>query len=423
MIGRTSGGRRRNVTGRARMGEAERRRGGRKGAAVAFCGTRGLPANYGGFETAVEEISNRFVRRGLDCVVYCRTKDGTAGPERHEGRRLVYVKGSAVRALDTFVSAVRTGLDLLRHRDEYGHVFWFNNANLPGILLTLLAGIPTSVNTDGLEWRREKWSWPFKAYYFLASALISFLCGGLISDSQAIRAYYGRVFSKETEFVPYGAPREAGFSSGRKAEILSQYGLQEGRYFLQITRFEPDNLPLRSAEAFGASGLAGEGIELLLVGYQQDTPYARRIEAASGRNGVRVASAVYDPEVLAVLRASCLCYVHGNSAGGTNPALLEAMVGCPKVLAVEGPFSREVLGDTGYFFTPQGMAGSFREALGLPNGSEAMQARVRARYDWDAVAEAYVRLSEGRPANYSPPAKRAGDRLPGLDASKEPGRV
>ena len=144
----------------------------RAGKPVAFCGTRGVPANYGGFETAVDEISRRLASRDLNCVVFCRASSRNRMPKWHNGRRLVYVKGSRVRALDTFVSAFQTGWHLLRHRGEYGHVFWFNNANLPGILLTLLARVPTSVNTDGLEWRRAKWSPPFKAYYFLSSFLI-----------------------------------------------------------------------------------------------------------------------------------------------------------------------------------------------------------------------------------------------------------
>ena len=84
-------------------------------ATVAFCGTRGVPANYGGFETAVDEISRRFVEHSYESVVFCRGSSEEA-PASHEGRRLIYVKGSSVRALDTFVSAFQTGWHLLRHR-------------------------------------------------------------------------------------------------------------------------------------------------------------------------------------------------------------------------------------------------------------------------------------------------------------------
>ena len=89
---------------------------------VAFCGTRSVPANYGGFETTVDEISRRFAENGYDPMVYCR-KSSCPGiePEYHEGRRLVYAKGSSRRTLDTFVSAFETGWHLFRHRKEYDY--------------------------------------------------------------------------------------------------------------------------------------------------------------------------------------------------------------------------------------------------------------------------------------------------------------
>jgi glycosyltransferase involved in cell wall biosynthesis len=366
---------------------------------VAFAGTRGVPANYGGFETAVDEISRRLANQNLDCVVFCRASSRERMPKRHDGRRLIYVKGSRVRALDTFVSAIQTGWHLLRNREEYGHVFWFNNANLPGILLTLLARIPTSVNTDGLEWRRAKWSLPFKAYYFLSSFLISRLCKTLISDSKAIQSYYRRVFFKRTQFVPYGTPDVPTIAPEKRTAVLGRYGLEEDRYFLQITRFEPDNLPLETAKAFRSAGLAEDGYMLLLVGFQHETTYAKQLKALSGEEGVVVADAVYDAEVLAVLRTSCFCYVHGNSVGGTNPALLEAMMSSPRVLAIESPFSREPLGETGYFFTPDGMSASLRNVLDRPDRSAEMRDRARF-YDWDKVAESYARLVKGYPADY-----------------------
>lgn len=375
---------------------------GRPTGTVAFCGTRGVPARYGGFETAVDEISRRFAECGYDCVVFSRLSSGGGALDHSQDRRLVYVKGSSRRALETFASAIQTGMHLVRHRREYDHVFWFNNANLPGILLTRLARIPFSVNLDGLEWRRAKWSWPFKAYYFFSSFLISRLGGNLISDSLAIQSYYRETFSRETEFIPYGAPPQQAVPSDKERRILGRYGALPGRYFLQITRFEPDNLPLASAEAFRKIGLRKDDFQLLLVGYQHDSTYARKIKQMSGKDGVLVLDAVYDAEVLETLRRNCFCYLHGNSVGGTNPALLEAMASCPRVMAIEGPFSREVLGETGFFFDPENLAATLRGAARLPDRSKAMRDRVCSRYRWDSVAESYMRLAKGESANYSP---------------------
>jgi len=367
---------------------------------IAFCGTRGVPANYGGFETAVDEISCRFVTHGYNCEVFCRLSSSDKPLERHQGRRLVYVRGSNNRKLDTFVSSIQTGWYLWRHRKRYAHVLWFNNANFPGILLTRLARIPMSVNTDGLEWRRAKWSWPFKVYYFSSSFLVSRFCRSLVSDSHALQSYYHRRFFKKTSFIPYGVPDTPAVPESRQIEILKRFDLEKNRYFLQITRIEPDNLPLQVASAFQDSGLGDKGFKMVFVGYKDPTPYAQQLIAYDGRYGIQVRDALYDQETLYVLRKHCYCYVHGNSVGGTNPALLEAMAVCHRVMAINCEFSREVLGDMGLFFDPANIASAFHAAVRLEEHSTDMQRRISRRYQWDDVVDSYMRLAERKPANY-----------------------
>lgn len=369
---------------------------------IGFCGTRGLPASYGGFETAVDEITRRFVAAGYECNVICRASNTGTLPTQHQGRNLVYVKGSRSRTLDTFVSAIQTGWYLIKNRRRYQHIFWFNNANFPGILMTWLARIPMSVNTDGLEWRRAKWSWPFKLYYILSSLIISLLCRRLISDSYAIQAYYRKHFFARSTMIPYGAPSVMEVSDPETAMILKKYGLKKEKYFLQITRFEPDNLPLETVSAFRESKLADRGFQMILVGFKDKTEYALRVKALETSSDVIVSNAIYDPKVLAVLRANCYCYVHGNSVGGTNPALLEAMSCCPRIMAIDCEFSREVLGPLGLYFDSKNITPTFFESLSRPLQSTELARRVHSLYQWDAVAEAYMQLAVRGVANYRP---------------------
>lgn len=371
---------------------------------VAFCGTRGLPAHYGGFETAVDEITLRFVRKGVTCEVFSRAHTSEDKPRVHRGRHLTYVEGSRRRKFDTFVSSFQTGWHLLRNRRKYGYVFWFNNANLPGILLTRLARIPMSVNTDGLEWRRAKWSWPFKVYYYFSSFLVAKFCKSLIADSKGIQAFYRAKFGTECQFIPYGTPAILPDDSARARAILERVGLEPGRYFLQITRLEPDNLPLEAATAFQKTNLDKSGFVMVVVGYQGPTPYASTLKDLHGESGIRVLNATYDPELLHILRRNCYCYVHGNSVGGTNPALLEAMATCPRVMAIDSPFSREVMGSEGTFFDPNDIAAAFIETTRQPAKYDELSKQVSSRYQWEAVAQSYMRLAGGLDANYCPAA-------------------
>jgi len=368
---------------------------------IAFAGTRGVPANYGGFETAVDEISRRFVVAGFACDVFCRLSHSGEPRKEHQGRRLIYVKGADRAWLETFASAFQTGWYLLRHRREYDHIFWFNNANFPGILLTMLSGIPLTVNTDGMEWRRKKWPWPFKAYYLIASWVLSRIAPRLVSDSFVIQKYYEETFRRKTLMIPYGIPPPVKVGLDEQVGILRKYGLQAGQYFLQITRFEPDNLPLEVAAGFVESGLAERGYRYLAVGFRSDSPYASACSDLAGQEeGVRVLPAIYDPEVLFTLRTNCFAYVHGNSVGGTNPALLEAMATCPRILAVNVPFSHEVLAGAGWYFTEDEIAAAFRQIAGQPDQRQAYLQRVRW-YDWDTVANAYIQIVDGKIPSYA----------------------
>ncbi|HOP06994.1 MAG TPA: DUF1972 domain-containing protein [candidate division Zixibacteria bacterium] len=368
---------------------------------VAFCGTRGLPANYGGFETAIDHITAHFIRNGFECEVFCRESNGDVRPDRHEGRMLRYVAGSRHRVLDTFIASIQTGRAIRRDRRRYDCVMWFNNANLPGILLTVMARIPMVINTDGLEWKRAKWSWPFKLYYYLSSWIVSRLRATLVSDSVGIQNFYREQFGAESQFIPYGAPRKYDVSPEKQADILNKYELESGKYFLQITRIEPDNLPFETVSSFAATDLSRKGFRMVVVGYQQPTPYAERLRAYDGVNGVRILPANYDADELYALRRNCRCYVHGNSVGGTNPALLEAMAVCPRVVAIDIDFSREVLGESGFFFQVHNLAEVLvSAAMDMPDQSEAMRRRIAERYRWDEVARSYMNLALGHPAAY-----------------------
>ena len=368
----------------------------------AFCGTRGIPSNYGGFETAVDEISKRFVTKGYDCDVFCRSSHSGDRIDCDGGRNLVYVRGSRWRQMETFISSIQTGWYVLRHRKRYQHIFWFNNANFPGIIMTLFSGVPITINTDGLEWQRKKWGSAFKLYYFLSSAMVGLLCRSLISDSRAIQDYYRKIFRKNTIFIPYGIPATPDVDEKTQEMILETLDLRKGKFLLQITRIEPDNLPLEIAQSFQKSNLAQKGYQFIIVGFKDETPYASQLYALNGRRGIVVLPANYDQQVLYTLRRHSFCYVHGNSVGGTNPALLEAMATCSRILAIDVIFSREVLGEQGHYFTRDSIDEMFLKSPLFPDNREKLRKRAESNYQWDAVAESYMAIAEGCDYTYRP---------------------
>ena len=68
---------------------------------IALIGTRGVPANYGGFETCVEEIGKRLVKKGHNVTVYCRSSYYTKKNKEYLGMRLVHLPNLKKKTLDT----------------------------------------------------------------------------------------------------------------------------------------------------------------------------------------------------------------------------------------------------------------------------------------------------------------------------------
>ena len=66
---------------------------------IAMLGTRGVPAAYGGFETAVEEIGQRLAARGHEVTVYCRRSEGDEPRFSYLGMKLVHLPSVRSKAI------------------------------------------------------------------------------------------------------------------------------------------------------------------------------------------------------------------------------------------------------------------------------------------------------------------------------------
>src|ERR1017187_231735 len=227
---------------------------------IALLGTRGIPANYGGFETFAEELSTRLAGRGHEVIVYCRERPAHT---QYRGVRLQYLPTIRHKSLDTLAHTLLSTLHLLVHRVDVA--LYCNGANAIFTLWPRILGIPVALNVDGIERKRKKWNRVAKAWYLMSEWLATFCPTVVVTDALTIQDYYRRRYRKESEFIPYGA--DAGKVAG--CGILSELGLEPGRYFLYVSRMEPENHALEVRQAFER---VATSLKLALVG---DAPYAR----------------------------------------------------------------------------------------------------------------------------------------------------
>ena len=149
---------------------------------IALLGTRGIPANYGGFETFAEELSTRLAQRGHEVVVYCRERHPEA---RYRGVRLVFAPTIRHKYLDTIAHTFASTLHLLMHRTEVA--LYCNGATAMFTPWPRMAGVPVVLNVDGIERKRRKWNALARAWYHVSEYLSTILPNAFVTDAQAIR--------------------------------------------------------------------------------------------------------------------------------------------------------------------------------------------------------------------------------------------
>jgi len=360
---------------------------------LAIIGTRGVPASYGGFETLAEELGARLASRGHDVTVYGRTHYVPPGLASHRGMRLVVLPTLRHKYLDTVVHTGVSTLHALTRR--FDAVLMCNAANALFCGPLRLAGTRVVLNVDGIERRRRKWNALGRGWYRASERLATWLPDEIVTDARVIEVYYRDRYDAASTFIPYGC--DVGRTAGRAT--LDRLGLIEDRYFLYVSRLEPENNALAVIEAFERTDVP---TRLVIVG---DAPYARDyIARLRERAGPRVVfpGAVYG-EGYRELQCHALAYVHATEVGGTHPALVEAMGFGNCAIVNDVPENRETAGDDALFFrasAPDTLSAVLErvasDAALVAEYRGRASARARARFSWDAVTDAYERVLSTR---------------------------
>jgi glycosyltransferase involved in cell wall biosynthesis len=356
---------------------------------IAILGTRGIPANYGGFETFAEECGARLASRGHDVTVYCRAHYVPAGLNRYRGVRLVVLPTLRWKYTDTVVHTFLSSLHALLER--YDAILICNAANSIFAAISRLGGAAVAVNVDGIERHRQKWNWLGKLYYRISERLSIWLPHAMITDARCIERYYRHQYRAPSFFIPYGAITER----PETCHTLDALALSPGGYFLYVSRFEPENnvdLVVRAFEKVRTEK------RLVLVG---DAPYSKKY--------MRKVKETNDPRILfpgaiygtgyRELQANAFCYIHATEVGGTHPALIEAM-GLGNIIIANGtPENIEVTGEAGIVYRKndaQALTNCLQKVADSPSEyaclKETAVRRAKALYSWENVVSQYEEL-------------------------------
>ncbi len=384
---------------------------------IAILGTRGIPANYGGFETFAEQCAVRLALRGHEVTVYGRSHYVPGSLRTYRDVRLVVLPTLRWKYTDTVVHTFLSVLHALPQR--YDVLLICNAANSLFALFPRIFRVPVAVNVDGIERRRKKWNWLGRAYYAISERLSLWFADAIVTDAQVIERYYRENYGARSIFIPYGTVTEKPATT----ETLERLGLSPGGYFLYVSRLEPENNAHLVIQAFER---VRTGKRLVVVG---DAPYATRyIRQLKQTRDPRILlpGAIYGPGYRQ-LQAHAFCYIHATEVGGSHPALIEAMGQGNLIVANGTPENAEVLSNTGVLYRVndvEDLARCLQDAEDHPQVyatlRQAALHRAQACYSWDKVVSEYEELLSGLVARRNTRSVRSATLLSSSDDRRNP---
>lgn len=354
---------------------------------VRILGTHGVPANYGGFETAAEKVGLHLLAAGWRVIIYCQvegkggiTHDEWCGIERVN----VPVDVPGWRGTSLF------DLKCVGHASQFDDlclVFGYNT----GIFNTWqrFKKIPMVINMDGIEWSRARWGFFRQAILYINERFSAAVGNHLIADHPEIEKYlWTRAPKRKVTMIAYGADEVL---EADEAPVRA-LGLEPGRYLTLICRPIPENSIVELVQGFSSKP---RDFKLAILGnYDPETDdYHRQVvEAAS--DDVVFLGAIFDPDVVQPLRFHSAMYLHGHTVGGTNPSLVEALGAGNPVLAHDNAYNRWTAGPAqAYFATAADVARELDAILDEDGRLAAMGHAARERYlsglTWFQIGEQY----------------------------------
>ena len=354
-------------------------------------GTRGVPANHGGFETFAEALSTYLVQKGWRVTVYCQEDwNRTTMYETMWGRvRRVHIPVKQTGALGTIIFDLKAALHA-RKQPTMALTLGYNTAIFN--VLQRLRGKANLFNMDGIEYRRAKWGPVAKLWFWVNERIACKTGTHLIADHPDIKAHLAtRTREKRITMIPYGADVITDSSTAP----LHEFGLESGKFSTVIARPEPENSILEIVQGFSQQP---RGHTLVVLGdFDENNTYHQQV-LASASSEVKFLGAIYDKPTVRALRYHSYLYVHGHQVGGTNPSLVEALGAGNPVLAHDNPFNRWVAGADAavYFSDSASCAAQFTDLLDHPDHALAMKKAARLRhaeqFTWELVLAEYEKL-------------------------------
>ena len=384
---------------------------------VFIIGSKGIPANYGGFETFVDKLTfynkNNQIKYHVSCAVYNKKEYKKLDkefeynnancfrinvPNIGPGKAIIYdiksiaycikyIKRNKIKKPIIYVLACRIGPFISIYKKKI--------KKLNGKLY---------VNPDGHEWLRAKWSAPVKEYWKLSERLMVKHSDLLICDNTYIEKFIHENYSKynpKTTFIAYGAELESSNLTENDKKIKDWYkehNVRANNYYVAVGRLVPENNFETMVKEFMKSNTDKDFILINKIDEKFLNELRQKLNFETDKR-IKFVGGIYDQDLLKYIRENAYGYIHGHEVGGTNPALLESL-GITKLnLLFDVCFNREVGSDAAIYWNKEenNLKNVLEEAYKLSKkeleelGKKAKE-RILKNYSWNHIVSKYEKV-------------------------------
>ncbi|PHY96071.1 glycosyl transferase [Ligilactobacillus salivarius] len=377
---------------------------------VFIVGSKGIPANYGGFETFVDNLVTRQVNPKIKYHVSCMTFDKSVKQYDYNGAECqeIYVPNiGGAKAILYDLRSLDWALDTIKERNLTDGIVYILACRIGPFLHKYIKkfhnhGFKVWVNPDGHEWKRAKWSVPVRKYWKVSEKLMVKNADFLICDSKSIEEYIHKDYRKynpQTTFIAYGAditPSTLKQDDKKVVDWFNKHDVKLNEYFLIVGRFVPENNYETMIKEFMKSKVNKDLV--IITNVEKNAFYNSLKEETHFENDKRIkfVGTVYDAELLKFIRENALGYLHGHSVGGTNPSLLEALGSTKINLLYNVGFNKEVGEDSSLYWSLEdgSLANKLNEVEEIStekeeNFGKLAKQQIIDNYSWEKIVNDY----------------------------------
>ena len=359
---------------------------------IAMLGIRGVPAQYSGLENCAEEVGARLAARGHEVIVYCRKGEHDASEIMYRGIRRITLPRLQYKVTDTYShSLLALGHAVLKEKPDV--ILAFNPGIATLCLIPKMLGYKIALNADGFDWRRKKWGGFAKAFIYTSAITAARILDQLVLDADSARAYCAAHFPARRP--PMYIPNGAAVAKSTQPEIIREYGLEPGGYFLFLSRIEPENTCTEIIRAFEKLDTDKKLVLGGGAGYQSS--YLEGLKESKDPR-ILFPGPIYDPDHVRELHCGSYAVIHGNQAGGTSVGLVKALGFGTCVLTPHTDDNAYVVGDAGILYEPteEALKEKLQHLLDHPEVVQAYREKATTRvgdeFNWDRIADTYENL-------------------------------